>query len=266
MPNLDSLLSFPTNGAGPSSAAERTPIPPISSHILVTDTTDSPALFVLTHFLRASHAINRLQRTATASANSDRKGKARAHNKVIWMGCNSDGIVHLKNVARKSGVYLDEEVRQGTFCFVDANAEMLASSADDAVTSSMAAMNIQHDQPHAKKALRRLHGKVKEALQDTSLDNDEQVDRTNWASKNIVIIDDLTALAWALDPSDSFGQSIDVAQHLSDWIRALSALAAKVSTLNTAAFITAASSALTDTPKLSLFDNDNDRIRQASSP
>ncbi len=159
MPNLTVSLSFPTNGAGPSSSAERTPIPPTSSHILVTDTTDSPALFVLTHFLRASHAINKLHRTSPASVGADRKGKGRELNKVIWLGCNSDGLVHLKNVARKSGVHLDEEIRQGSFCFIDANEELLASSADGSVTASVAVMSIEQGRSQAEDALRRLYAK-----------------------------------------------------------------------------------------------------------
>ncbi len=142
MPNLDTLLSFPSNsGAGPSSAVERTPIPPCSCHILVTDTIDSPGLFVLTHFLRAANAINKSRRTP--SINAERNGKARAHTKVIWLGCNSDGSVHLKNVARKSAVHLDEEIRNGAFCWIDANAEAVTSSNGPGLANAVAGLQIE---------------------------------------------------------------------------------------------------------------------------
>lgn len=226
MPNLDTLLSFPVDAAGPSSAGERTPIPPRSAQILVTDTIDSPALFVLTHFLRASHAINKAHRSSAATAAGDRKGKARAHTKVIWLGCNSDGIVHLKNVARKSGVHLDEETSNGAFCYIDASAEVLAPSDGDAIANSVASMSIQDEHSRAEAALHRLYSKVADELADGAGEGPD----SGWTSRNIIIVDDLTALAWALDPTDAFGQPIDVARQLDHWLGALASLAAKVST------------------------------------
>lgn len=218
MPNLDSLLSFPTNAAGPSSAPERTPIPPSSAHILVTDTTDSQALFVLIHFARASHSVNRAHRSA-----ADWKGKGRAHTKVIWLGCNSDGIVHLKNVARKSGVHLDEEEKEGAFCFIDASEEMIAVSREDEITTSVAAMRIHDDRPHAEQSLQRLYSKIVDALWDEA----EGQGDSDWSSRNIIIIDDLTALAWSLDPVNALGQPIDVARQIRNWVTSLTSLAAK---------------------------------------
>ncbi|SJX60198.1 uncharacterized protein SRS1_11512 [Sporisorium reilianum f. sp. reilianum] len=221
MPNLDSLLSFPAgSSAGPSSAAERTSIPPRSSHILVTDTIDSPALFVLTHFLRASNAVNKLHR----SARSDIKGKARAHTKVVWLGCGSDGSVHLKNVARKSAVHLDEGMRDGSFAFVDANAEALVSVSGDDITDAVGRMQVRDDRPQVERALLQLYSKVADELQRTSPSEGQDSD---WTSRVLIVVDDLTALAWALDSNDSYGQPIDIFRLLTNWLGALTSLAAK---------------------------------------
>lgn len=229
MPNLDTLLSFPSNsGAGPSSAAERTPIPPRSSHILVTDTIDSPGLFVLTHFLRAANAINKSRRTPSIDA--ERNGKARAPTKVIWLGCNSDGSVHLKNVARKSAVHLDEETRNGAFCWIDANVEAVAPSNEPGLATAVASLQIEEGTSAAEQVLRRLYSKVAAQLQGTSrsdIDDDLQAD---WTSRNLVVVDDLTALAWSLDPYDSSGQPLDMARLFTAWLSALTSLATKVCT------------------------------------
>lgn len=227
MPNLDSILCFPSNDAGPSSGGERTPIPPRSSHVLVSDTTDAPALFVLIHFLRASHAVNKLHRSTAAS---DRKGKGRAHTKVIWLGCNSDGIVHLSNVARKSGVHLDEEMRNGAFCYIDANGVAIGA-ADHGVEQRTAAMSI-HQQEEGKsrveQALQELYGRVSRELAEADTkDRVGEAKTHDWASKSVIMIDDLTALAWVLDPIDSFGQPVDVSKQLINWVIALASLAAR---------------------------------------
>lgn len=263
MPNLDTLLSFPTNGAKPSTAAERTPIPPRSSHILVTDTTDSPALFVLTHFLRASHAIN----SAHRSSAPDRKGKSRAHTKVFWLGCNSDGIVHLKNVARKSAVHLDEETRDGAFCYIDANAEVIwLEGGEGGVADSMAAMSVQDGSSRAEQSLHRLYGNVAEELANTGPSDDAEANSADWTSRNLIVVDDLTALAWALDPSDSYGQPVDVARQLKDWLGALTSLAAKVSAYkHNQQGASLAGLYSIDTDLLSFHDWPN-RTRRASSP
>lgn len=229
MPNLDSLLSFPTPGAGSSSGPTRTPIPPRSSHILVTDTTDAPALFVLMHFLRASHAHNRTLRLGTDAANS--KGKAKARTKVIWLGCTSEGIVHLKNVARKSGVYLDEETAQGTFKFIDAAAEVYDAPG---IESSAAALSLQGNTSTAHKAFKRIYDQVARELSSAS-HGSIQLLESEWASRNIIIVDDLTALAWGSDSVDAQGYPANVGQKTSQWLGALTALATKVS----ATFLTA---------------------------
>lgn len=229
MPNLDTLLSFPSNsGAGPSSAVERTPIPPCSCHILVTDTIDSPGLFVLTHFLRAANAIKKSRRTP--SINAERNGKARAHTKVIWLGCNSDGSVHLKNVARKSAVHLDEEIRNGAFCWIDANAEAVTSSNGPGLANAVAGLQIEDGTSAAEQVLRRLYGKVAAQLQGTSRSDIDDNSEADWTSRKLVVIDDLTALAWSLDPFDSSGQPVDGARLLSAWVSALTSLATKVCT------------------------------------
>lgn len=228
MPNLDTLLSFPSgSSAGPSSAAERTPIPPRSSHILVTDTIDSPALFVLTHFLRAAHSINKIHRSASSSARTDAKGKAKAHTKVIWLGCGSDGSVHLKNVARKSAVHLDEGMRDGSFAFIDANAEVLAALDGDGIADAVARVQVGEERSEAERSLLRLYSKVADELQDTSRSEDGDDSSSDWTSTALIVVDDLTSLAWALDPSDSFGQPIDVSRLLTNWLGALTSLAAK---------------------------------------
>ncbi|GAC73401.1 hypothetical protein PANT_9c00099 [Moesziomyces antarcticus T-34] len=221
MPNLDSLLSFPTPGAGSSSGPTRTPIPPRSSHILVTDTTDAPALFVLMHFLRASHAHNKTLRLGTDAANS--KGKAKARTKLIWLGCTSEGVVHLKNVARKSGVHLDEETAQGTFKFIDAAAEVYDAPG---IESSAAALSLQGDTSRAHKAFKRIYDQVARELSSAS-DGDNQLSQSGWASRNIIVVDDLTALAWGADSIDTRGYPANVGQQASQWLGALTALATK---------------------------------------
>lgn len=226
MPNLDTLLSFPASSrAGPSSAAERTPIPPRSSQILVTDTIDAPALFVLIHFLRASHAANKQQSSASSSAAADTKGKARVYIKVIWIGCGSDGSVHLKNVARKSAVHLDQEMRDGSFSFIDANADILASLGEDDVANAVASMQVREDGSQAERLLLKLYRKVAQELEDDSRSQHEDAD---WTSRALIVADDLNALAWASDPTDSFGQPVDVSRLLTNWLGALTSLAAKV--------------------------------------
>ena len=231
MPNLDTLLSFPSHRAGPSTAAERTPIPPSSSHVLVTDTTDAPALFVLIHFLRAAHAINRRDRSTPPPTSLDSKGKARAYTKVIWLGCNSDGIVHLKNVARKSGIHLEDDARTGAFCHIDAIAHACPPSAHDSLAASAAALNIhQQHQPGARAFLHRLYAKLAQQLTEPSAQTEPDPSNVDdWSSRNIIIIDDLTALAWTLDPSDPLGQAIELGRELNNWISAITSLAAKVS-------------------------------------
>ena len=215
MPNLDSLLSFPTAS---SSASQRTPIPPRSSHILVTDTIDAPALFVLTHFLRASHAVNKSHRLHT-------KGNVKSHTRVIWLGCSSDGCVHLKNVARRSGVHLDQEVRDGAFAFIDAHAENLIPLREQDLANAVQGMRIREDTSEAEECLLQLYSKVAEQLHHVSSDNDDEV----WTSRALIVVDDLTALAWASNPNDSFGQPLDLSRLLTDWITAVTSLAAKVS-------------------------------------
>ncbi|KAF6766785.1 hypothetical protein PSEUBRA_000179 [Kalmanozyma brasiliensis GHG001] len=219
MPNLGTLLSFPSNnGAGPSSTKQRTPIPPCSSHILVTDTIDSPALFVLVHFLRAANVINKASRSTLPPAIADRKGKRKAHTKVIWLGCNSDGLVHLKNITRKSAVHLDEEIRDGAFCWID------SSAAEESLAGGVAAMNVQEAGSAAEQALRKLYVRIAEQLQDAAPTEDQEAD---WTSRSLVVIDDLTALAWSLDPHDPSGQPIDVARLLTTWLSSVTSLATK---------------------------------------
>lgn len=228
MPNLDSILSFPASdsgSAGPSSAAKRTPIPPRSSHILVTDTIDSPALFVLTHFLRAFHAVNKSNRSANTSAHTDAKGKGRAHTKVIWLGCSSDGRAHLNNVARKSAVHLDQETRDGAFSYIDAGAEAPAPLENDNVADAVASMHVSDVESTAEQVLHRLYSNVAEQLQDPSSIAHQQSLESDWASKALIVVDDLTALAWALDPHDTFGHPVDAARLLNNWLTALTLLA-----------------------------------------
>ncbi|KAJ9477004.1 hypothetical protein PHBOTO_000663 [Pseudozyma hubeiensis] len=223
MPNLDSILSFPASGsAGPSSAAKRTPIPPRSSHILVTDTIDSPALFVLTHFLRASHTVNKSYRSASISANADAKGKGKAHTKVIWLGCSSDGSAHLNNVARKSAVHLDQETRDGAFSYIDAGAEALAPLENDNVADAVASMHVSDVESTAEQVLHRLYSNVAEQLH--SFDR-QQSSESDWTSRALIVVDDLTALAWALDPHDTSGHPMDAARLLINWLTALTLLA-----------------------------------------
>lgn len=223
MPNLDSLLSFPTPGAGSSSGPTRTPIPPRSSHVLVTDTTDAPALFVLMHFLRASHAYNKTLRPGPDTASI--KGKGKARTKVVWLGCTSEGIVHLKNVARKSGVHLDEETAQGTFKFIDAAAEVYEASG---IESSAAALSIQGDASRTHTPFKRIYDQTARELTTTS-HHDTQLLESEWASRNLIIVDDLTALAWGADSIDAQGHAANVGQQTSQWLGALTALATRVS-------------------------------------
>lgn len=226
MPNLDTLLSFPASrGAGPSSAAERTPIPPRSSLILVTDTIDSPALFVLTHFLRASHSINKSHRTGRVEANVHVKANAKSHTKVIWLGCSSAGYVDLNNVARKSSVHLDQETRDGAFSYIDAGVELFTSFDNDSIDEAVATMHIREDASHAQQSLQRLYSKVAEQLQDTAVC--QQTTSSDWSSRTLIVVDDLSALAWSLDTSDSTAHSVDVVRLLSNWHGALTCLATK---------------------------------------
>lgn len=232
MPNLDTILSFPSGRSGSSFGGERTPIPPRCSHILVTDTTDAPALFVLVHFLRASHAINKLHRSAPSA---DRKGKGKAHSRVIWVGCNSDGFVHLSNVARRSGVHLDEEVRNGAFVYVDANEVAIGAVGAEVggIEAGAAAMSFDEQgqrRSAAEHALQQLYGKLsRELINTNSSESIEEAEETGWTSRCIIVVDDLTALAWALDPTDSSGRPVDIARQLNNWVAALTSLASKVS-------------------------------------
>ncbi|GAC96762.1 hypothetical protein PHSY_004346 [Pseudozyma hubeiensis SY62] len=242
--------------AGPSSAAKRTPIPPRSSHILVTDTIDSPALFVLIHFLRASHAVNRLHRSAGTSPHADTKGKSRAHTKVIWLGCSSDGSAHLNNVVRKSSVHLDQETRDGAFSYIDAGAQALAPFEDDNVTDAVASMHVSDVESTAEQVLHRLYSNVAEQLQDPSLIAHQQSSEPDWASRALIVVDDLTALAWALDSHDMSGHPIDAPRLLTNWLAALTLLA----TNNHASVITLMHSDATSSSKDGASDRSDESL------
>ncbi|PWZ02855.1 hypothetical protein BCV70DRAFT_197117 [Testicularia cyperi] len=214
MPNLDSLLSFPLDDAGPSrSASERTPIPPASSHIVVTDTIDAPAFFVLVHFLRASHAANKSARQV------DIKGKSRAKDvKVVWIGCSGDGVVHLKHVARKSGIQIDSETQRGAFAYIDAASIALSTSVVQ--TGQEELIDVDNaTRPHP--ILGQLYTQVeRELVRETS-------EEASWSSETLVIIDDLSALSWSLDHTDVFGRPVDVARQICTWTKALNSLVTK---------------------------------------
>lgn len=151
---------------------------------------------------------------------------------MIWLGCNSDGIVHLKNVARKSGVHLDEETRDGAFCYIDANAEVLASAPEQALADSVAALRIQDEPSHAESSLHGIIEKVAEQLIAASNENIDNSSPSDWTSRTLIIVDDLTSLAWALDSVDADGHPVDVARELNNWLGGLTSLAAKVSCTN----------------------------------
>lgn len=214
MPNLDNLLSFAPASSGSS---QRTPIPPISSHVLVTDTLDSPASFVLFHFLRAAHAANKTTRSAAAN------GKTRERDvRIIWLGCNADGISHLRNVARKSGVQIDVEAQKNAFTCINVND--IARSSSEASEAHFLSLDLSNTSG-TPLLLKMLYDKVK-----IELENDSQAITDNvqsWTSDTLIIVDDLSSLSWSLDASDSSGQRIDVAAEISRWIQALSSLALK---------------------------------------
>lgn len=102
MPHLDPLLSFPSSPSSSSGTPSRSPTPPVSAHVLVTDTLDAPASFVLVHFLRAA---------------------LKAAARVVWLGSDATGLAHWKHAVRRSGINLDTEATRGTFAFIDVQAQ-----------------------------------------------------------------------------------------------------------------------------------------------
>lgn len=79
MTSLDALLAFSGGGGGPSQ------VPPPDAHILVTDTLDASAGFILIHYLR--HALQ--------------PSSAEMARNVLWVSCRADGLEHWRSIARK---------------------------------------------------------------------------------------------------------------------------------------------------------------------
>ncbi|KAN0066415.1 hypothetical protein ACQY0O_000509 [Thecaphora frezii] len=222
MPHLDSLLSFPLPRS-PSASSSRTPIPPVSSHIVVTDTLDSPAAFVLVHFLRAALGSNRLRSTST----SQDKGKARAVDRhVVWLSCDAIGLGHWRNVVRRSGIHLDAEIAAGRFRYTDASAHAVQQELGDTRTQPSASSSAP------PKSLKRLYDLIAEQLQHIRQLQSQQAGEdpssdSSWEADILIVVDDLSALAWSLEPVDHLGRPVDVALQVSRWIRALHTLATK---------------------------------------
>ncbi|EPQ32026.1 uncharacterized protein PFL1_00224 [Pseudozyma flocculosa PF-1] len=238
MPNLDSLVSFPipiAGGSAPSSttaSSSRTPIPPATSHILVTDTLDSPASFVLVHFLRAALSAHRSS-SQNAAASATAKGKARATEKhIVWLGCDASGLGHWKNLVRRSGVQLDAEISKGRFRHIDAASALLADHTEDAPSRPGPSapppkgLKTLYDSIAAQLRQIRLQRQQESQAQDR-VGDDAGDAQLAWQAETLIVIDDLSALAWSLETVDSLGRPVDVALHVAKWIRALRALAAK---------------------------------------
>lgn len=73
MISLDTLLEFHSE-RGPST------MPPCDAHIAVSDTMDSPATFVLIHYLQVALQSGR---------------------QVVWIDSSGNGWMHLVHIARK---------------------------------------------------------------------------------------------------------------------------------------------------------------------
>ncbi|CAO1620090.1 unnamed protein product [Sympodiomycopsis kandeliae] len=94
--NLTNLLSWPSRS---STSAH---LPPAGSSTLISDTTGSPGLFMLVHFLRSALL------------------ESKAPRPIIWISCDASGSNHLTSIARRVGVNLNQYKEKGLFRWIDA--------------------------------------------------------------------------------------------------------------------------------------------------
>ncbi|PWN50898.1 hypothetical protein IE53DRAFT_386787 [Violaceomyces palustris] len=233
MPNLDHLISFPS----PSPSSSTTPIPPSSSHIFVTDTLDSPASFVLVHFLRALYSSNRDNLNASQAPQS--KGKSSEplspEKRIVWLSSDGNGLTHLKNLVRKSGINLDVEIHRGTFAYIDAQQVILQSTSSPSSLATVGGPSSSRGPPPAlEKMYNILAQKLDhfDNLRSSSTATDTTAscrDDNPWEARNLVILDDLSALSWSLDATDSNGRELNTAAQVCQWVRAVRGVCAKTS-------------------------------------
>lgn len=193
MPYLSSVLNF-------SSAA--TDLPVGGTHIHTTDTlTSTPGTLVLAHF--AQSAL--LPRPARSPSGAIER------RWVLWLGCDAQGQAHMQSVLHKAGLPVPSLMQQST------NKDHSSLTYVDALDTILSA-----GEGKAREALQRLYAQMQQALPQQVERAGQDQDRS---ADGVVIVDDLSALAWSLATTES---EPDVAQEVNLWIAALQHLCREV--------------------------------------
>lgn len=163
MPPFSSLLSF-------DSRSGKVTTPPPTTHIIATSTYPAP-----TNFLPLHYARNFLD---TKSGQEKRKV-------VIWIGCDGSGEAHYRSALKRCGT----NVNKTNLVYIDAVEDILESP-----SGSSNSLDLQ-----------RLLSKIDEQLEivSRSLEEDDiDANENESVSRILVIIDDASALAWAISDLD----------------------------------------------------------------
>ncbi|PWN23226.1 hypothetical protein BCV69DRAFT_112523 [Microstroma glucosiphilum] len=188
---LTSLLSFPSSSSAPL-------LPPTGTQVLVTDTLACPAAVLLVHFARSAL----LESTA-------------APTPVIWLGCDGQGLPHWSSICRKVGLNLQMMMSKGLFTYIDAT-EVVCQEDEE----------FSGDSP-----LKRLYSTLKQQLERVTQLAPPRVSTVangahaaSSSPKAVVIVDDISSLAWTLPSLPSMHEVNAAARSAGRWAVALRTL------------------------------------------
>lgn len=197
---LSSLLSFSSSVGAPL-------LPPKGTQVLVTDTIACPAAVLLVHFARSAL----LESPA-------------APTPVIWLGCDGQGLPHWASICRKVGLNLQTMISKGLFTYIDAT-EVLCQEEEEA---------------GGEEPLKILYSTLKQQLDSVARSAPSQkpsvANGAHAASSSpqaIVIVDDISSLAWTLPSTPSMHEVNAAARSTGRWAVALRTLCSNVSSCET---------------------------------
>lgn len=203
MPYLSPVLTFSSGSSD---------LLPIGAHVHVTDTlVSTPGMLALAHFAQAALLPRPVRRTpvhggGVPAAVLDRRN-------VLWVGCDGQGPAHVHSVLHKAGISPAAlgQSRQGGASLVYL----------DALETCLAA-------PQGPRgALTGLYRAVEQHI-PARADADELDShaRDDFAADWLVIVDDLSALAWSLSTGSSEPDSSS--REVGLWVAALARLCKEV--------------------------------------
>lgn len=197
---LSSLLSFSTSASAPL-------LPPKGTQVLITDTLACPAAVLLVHFARSALLDS-----------------IAAPTPVIWLGCDGQGLPHWASICRKVGLNLQVMMSKGLFTYIDAT-DVLCQEEEEA---------------SGEEPLKTLYSLLKQQLEGVAQLTPPQVhsvaNGAHAASSSphaIVIIDDISSLAWGLSSPPSMDEVNAAARTAGRWAASVRTLCSNVSDCRT---------------------------------